>query len=115
MLYMICEYCKGSGVRTINVEVSELGIPTPVETDPVVCELCDGKGLHRTHYQTADSVKRWSVMRVLDLTYPEHKHRDRFTRAMSLFAIVPMVNEPGITQGAQELLDAETEDVSEDL
>jgi predicted secreted protein len=111
---MICEYCKGTGVRRFDIELSEAGVPVPVETDPAVCELCDGNGVHRTHYQTVDSVKRWSVLRVLDLTYMEHKHRDRFTRAMGLFGIVPMVDEPEVTKEAQELLDAESEDVSEE-
>jgi excinuclease UvrABC ATPase subunit len=79
MLHMVCEYCQGTGIRDWEVKISDMGMPEISEVDSIICDICSGTGYHRNLVQSEDGVRRWSVLRVLDLIYVEHKHRERIT------------------------------------
>ena len=101
MLYMKCEYCITLGIIKVAPDPEK-----PEETGPVteLCPMFQGTGYHRLVLEeNYDSVRRWSVLRMLDLTYPEHKHRERTKRLMDLFHIVPLPEEPEKTEAAVKI------------
>jgi hypothetical protein len=101
MLYLKCEYCICSGVINVSEPNAEKGDKPTIE----VCPLCLGTGYHRILLEgSIDSLRRLSVLRVLDLAYVEHKNKKRIKRLMDLFYIVPLPEEPGLTEAALELL-----------
>jgi hypothetical protein len=105
MLYLRCEFCLANGALIINEDASGK-LDEPYTS---VCPICEGKGFHRTYIEgDFESMRRWSVLRVLDLTYPEHKHRDRMNRLMSVFYIEKFVDDPEMTEDAKKaaLIDA---------
>jgi hypothetical protein len=91
----MCEFCLCRGI--VEIEDEEIN---------EICPMCIGTGYHRSSVEgEIDSLRRWSVLRMLDLTFPEHKHRDRTQRLMSLFHIVPFPEEPRLTEDAIKLVE----------